>query len=157
MARTRLLFLHHCQSFLKNCRLQVRRLQVISPTYLSLNNFRLKRTWSFKSFHFKPITGRRKKVKVLFLLLFLFSFVLTQGLTWFFSGGILPVFATNPAVTTVVQNSANPKTLVQQGKVLYERGKFAEAVTLSENPSSPLPIAPNPLQGPRVPHSLFSS
>jgi CHAT domain-containing protein len=75
-------------------------------------------------------TGRRKKVKVLFLLLFLFSFVLTQELTWSFGGGILPVFATSPVVTTVVQNSPNPKTLVEQGKALYEQGKFAEAVTV---------------------------
>ena len=62
-----------------------------------------------------------------YLLLFLLSFSLTQGLTWFFTGGRLPVAATTTAPLTVVQ-SANPTTLVQESRRLYEQGRFWEAV-----------------------------
>ena len=64
-----------------------------------------------------------------YLLLFLFSFCLTQGLTWFFGGGRLPVAAQNPAPLITVQG-ANPTTLVQQGRRLYEQGRFSETVEI---------------------------
>jgi CHAT domain-containing protein len=40
------------------------------------------------------------------------------------------MFAQTPVGVTVVQNSPNPTTLMQQGKALYEAGKFSEAVAV---------------------------
>ncbi|NEP10582.1 MAG: CHAT domain-containing protein [Symploca sp. SIO2C1] len=61
-----------------------------------------------------------------YLLLFLFSFCLSQGLTWFLDGERLPVVAKTTAPLTVVQG-ANPRTLVEKGRRLYEQGRFSKA------------------------------
>lgn len=44
--------------------------------------------------------------------------------------GILPVVAKVPPVNSVVSDSSNPKTFVQQGRILYEAGKFSEAIAI---------------------------
>ena len=58
------------------------------------------------------------------------AFFLTQGFAWFWGAETQSVFAQTPAGVTIVQNSPNPTTLVEQGKVLYEAGKFSEAVAV---------------------------
>ncbi len=68
--------------------------------------------------------------KIRFCSLFLASFFLVQGFAWFLEAKLSPVSAHSPAGVTIVQNSANPKLLVQQGKALYEAGKFSEAAAI---------------------------
>lgn len=104
MARKRFLFFHRCDSFhlLRRRRLQVGTLKAIVPKF----NLQL------------------------FCLLFAGAFFLTQGFAWFWGATTQSVFAQTPAGVTIVQNSANPTTLVEQGKVLYEAGKFSEAIVV---------------------------
>ncbi|MBD2130020.1 CHAT domain-containing protein [Microcoleus sp. FACHB-1] len=66
----------------------------------------------------------------LFCLLFVGAFFLTQGFAGFWGAETQSVFAQTPAGVTIVQNSPNPTTLVEQGKALYEAGKFSQAVTV---------------------------
>ena len=66
----------------------------------------------------------------LFCLLFVSSFFLAQGLAWFSGVATQPVFAQMPARVAVVQNSSNPQALVEQGKALYEAGKYSEATAV---------------------------
>lgn len=104
MARKRFLFFHRRDSFrlLRRCRLQVGRLKEIVPRF----NIQL------------------------FCLLFAGAFFLTQGFAGFWGAETQSVFAQTPAGVTIVQNSPNPTTLVEQGKALYEAGKFSQAVTV---------------------------
>lgn len=104
MARKRFLFFHRRDSFhlLRRRRLQVGTLKAIVPKF----NLQL------------------------FCLLFAGAFFLTQGFAWFWGATTQSVFAQTPAGVTIVQNSANPTTLVEQGKVLYEAGKFSEAIAV---------------------------
>ena len=104
MARKRFLFFHRRDSFrlLRRCRLQVGRLKEIVPRF----NIQL------------------------FCLLFAGAFFLTQGFAGFWGAETQSVFAQTPAGVTIVQNSPNPTILVEQGKALYEAGKFSQAVTV---------------------------
>lgn len=70
---------------------------------------------------------RFTKSKIIFCWLFLASFLLSQGFAWLLDAKQLPVFAHSPTEVTVVQSFQNPTTLVQQGKALYDAGKFSEA------------------------------
>ncbi len=70
---------------------------------------------------------RRRKAKILCFLLFLFSFVLTQGLALsqvaFTQANLSPSHR-------VTLSQGHPLTLVNQGKAFYEAGKFSEAATV---------------------------
>ena len=136
-------------------RLKVRGLNVGRLKVRGLKVGRLKRI-------FPTFNVQRFKVQLLSLL-FVGSFVLTQGFAWFLDASTLPGFAHSPTVAinkkisdegsgkqrsiesiaksplslvsssqspalSVVQDSANPQTLVEQGKAFYEGGKFSEAV-----------------------------
>jgi tetratricopeptide (TPR) repeat protein len=104
MARKRFLFFHRRDSFhlLKRRQLQVGRLKSIAPRF----NLQL------------------------FCLLFAGAFFLTQGFAGFWGAKTQLVFAQTPAAVTIAQNSLNPTTLVEQGKSLYEAGKFSQAVAV---------------------------
>jgi CHAT domain-containing protein len=119
MARKRFLFFHRRDSFrlLRRCRLQVGRLQVGRLKVGRLQVGRL-----------KEIVPRFNIQ--LFCLLFAGAFFLTQGFAGFWGATTQPVFAQTPAGVTIAQNSPNPTTLVEQGKALYEAGKFSQAVTV---------------------------
>lgn len=73
---------------------------------------------------------RFPKTKILFCWLFIGSFFLTQGLAGFWGTGALPVFARTAAEVSVVQDASNPTALVQQGKALYEAGKYSESAAV---------------------------
>ena len=77
-----------------------------------------------------PRKKRKPRVNLLFCLLFLGAFLLSQSFAWFWGATRLPVLAHSPTVVTVAQESANPQTLVEQGKQLYDAGKFSEAVAV---------------------------
>lgn len=66
----------------------------------------------------------------LFCLLFAGAFFLTQGLPEFVGATTPSVLTQTPAGVTIVQNSPNPTTLVEQGKAFYEAGKFSQAVAV---------------------------
>ncbi|AFZ18064.1 CHAT domain-containing protein [Allocoleopsis franciscana] len=66
----------------------------------------------------------------LFCLLFAGAFFLTQGLPKIVGATTPSVLTQTPAGVTIVQNSPNPTTLVEQGKSLYEAGKFSQAVAV---------------------------
>ena len=119
MARKRFLFFHRRDSFhlLRRCRLQVGRLQVGRLKVSRLQVGRL-----------KEIVPRFNIQ--LFCLLFAGAFFLTQGFAGFWGAETQSVFAQTPAGVTIVQNSPNPTILVEQGKALYEAGKFSQAVTV---------------------------
>jgi CHAT domain-containing protein len=104
MARKRFLFFHRRDSFhlLKSRRLQVGRLKAIVPRF----NLQF------------------------FCLLFVGAFFLTQGLQEVVGATTPSVFAQTSVGVTIVQNSPNPTTLVEQGKALYEAGKFSQAVAV---------------------------
>ena len=104
MARKRFLFFHRRDSFhlLRRRQLQVGRLKSIAPRY----NIQL------------------------FCLLFAGAFFLTQGFAGFWGAKTQSVFAQTPTAVTIAQNSPNPTTLVEQGKSLYEAGKFSQAIVV---------------------------
>ncbi|MEW6495716.1 MAG: CHAT domain-containing protein [Cyanobacteriota bacterium] len=78
-----------------------------------------------------PLRDRRfPQSKIIFSLLFIASFLLAQGFAWLLDAKQLPVFAHSPAEVTVIQSFQNPTTLVQQGKALYDVGKFSEAASV---------------------------
>ena len=71
---------------------------------------------------------KRRKTQIIFFLLFLFSFFLSQAL--FLGAGVVPGWAQSRVAVSVVQDSQSPKRLVERGKALYEEGKFSEAVAV---------------------------
>ncbi len=78
--------------------------------------------------------GRRKrKVKILSWLLFLFSFFLAQGLA-LSQVAFIPEISSPPHPLTPSPSHpltlSPPLTLVEQGKALYEAGQFSEAATV---------------------------
>lgn len=129
MARKRLLFFHRIYSVLK---------QVIDE-FVAFPKSKLTRSTLIKFFPFvKAVWGKDKsfltrnilQTKTIFILLFVTAFCLTQGFAGFLGTGILPVVAQLPAAMTIVQNSPNQNSLLDQGKALYDAGKFSEAVTV---------------------------
>lgn len=70
------------------------------------------------------------KKKIRLFLLFLTTVFCIQGLPWFGSPELLPVYAHSPSGVTLVQSSQSPTALVQQGKALYEAGQFSEAAAI---------------------------
>ena len=100
MARKRLLFFHRSYPFL----MQVNRWQL-----------------------FKPRMSRATRREIL-IGLFLITLFLTQDLALLAHAELLPVSV--PPPVTVTQTSPSQKTLVEQGKALYDAGKFSEAITI---------------------------
>jgi CHAT domain-containing protein len=93
-----------------------------------------------------PKTKSKPKANLLFCLLFLSTFLLSQGFAWFWGATRLPVLAHSPAVVTVTQESANPQTLVEQGKQLYDAGKFSEAAAVLKTAAEAFKAQGNPLK-----------
>jgi CHAT domain-containing protein len=130
------------------------------------------------------IRQRKPRVNLLFCLLFLGAFLLSQAFAWFWGATQLPVLAHSsavgmwssvvgwkedsslsslsplsplsspsptgfdhtPAVVSVAQESANPQTLVEQGKQLYDAGKFSEAVAVLRKAADAFKAQGNRLQ-----------
>jgi CHAT domain-containing protein len=77
---------------------------------------------------FKALLGKANGRKIS-VWLFLISFFLVQSLALFFGTGRVTVAAQIPTAETVVQTPAR-ETLLERGKVLYDAGKFSEAVVV---------------------------
>ncbi|MFB8792619.1 MAG: CHAT domain-containing protein [Potamolinea sp.] len=79
--------------------------------------------------------NRNRRQKPLLILLLIGSFFLVQVFALFGGSGILPVSASFPKVEQAssllfAQNSPNPQSLIEQGKTLYNQGKFSQAVAV---------------------------
>ena len=128
MARKRFLLFHCGNPLLRVYRLQVNRWYKIRLQVSKLKG--IFQTYSGRN-NFQPSNLQPLKAKTLFFLLFLCSFFLTQCFAGGFLGaGMLPILAHSPATVTVVQSSPSPNTLVEQGKALYDAGKFSSAAAV---------------------------
>ncbi len=75
---------------------------------------------------------KQQQKKFVFVVLFLTSFLVVQGLTWLWGAKSLPVVAQTPAGVTTPQAAPDPDALVQEARKLYREGQFAEAGTRLE-------------------------
>lgn len=87
---------------------------------------------------YKKITicfNRNIRQRSLVFLLFIGSFFLVQAFALFGDSGRLPVSASLPKVEqasslSIAQSLPNPQSLIEQGKTLYNQGKFSQAVAV---------------------------
>lgn len=87
---------------------------------------------------YKKITScfnRNIRQRSLVFLLFIGSFFLVQAFALFGDSGRLPVSASLPKVEqasslSIAQSLPNPQSLIEQGKTLYNQGKFSQAVAV---------------------------
>ncbi len=88
-----------------------------------------------KSRKIRVYFNRNRRQKPLLILLFIGSFFLVQAFALFGGSGILPVSASLPKVEQassflLAQSLPNPQSLIEQGKTLYNQGKFSQAVAV---------------------------
>ncbi len=75
------------------------------------------------------IFAYKRPQKILFIFLFVTAFLCVQGITELLGANSLPVVAQTPTEVTNTQDAANPDTLVEEAKKLYQAGQFPEALS----------------------------
>lgn len=88
-----------------------------------------------KSRKIRVYFNKNRRQKPLLILLFIGSFFLVQAFALFGDSGRLPVSASLPRVEQarsllLAQSLPNPQSLIEQGKTLYNQGKFSQAVAV---------------------------
>lgn len=92
----------------------------------------------FKRKRFVKSSYAKRKVSIFYVFLFVFSFCLTALVYVPVTSAIAP-----PGTNQV---SANPQTLLQQGKAFYDAGQFAEAVTVLQQAANAFKVQGKQLQ-----------